>query len=456
MIHPADTLLDHWNRTWQADPTRPLVIEAAQERAYSRREVAQLAGDAERALPSDLAGRFVLFARPNGVGWLACFLALLRAGAVPVPVDPTEPAARQRELGEAIGAAGVWAAEAFIPQTPRGHRQHGLCLVKLTSGSTGKPKVLRFTDSEMLADGRNVASTMDVRPEDLNLAVVPFGHSYGLGNVVLPLLVDGVAALVPRAPLPRVLAEDCIRWRPTVFPAVPALLRLLLTADVEPASFASWRTVISAGSALPAEVAQLFFERFRLKVHGFYGSSETGGITYDQTGDATLEGRSVGTPLHGVTLIPLRGQRIWIQSAAVFTRGNRRRTPDGFGRHQPSDRAVLSESGELVLLGRAGRLVKVAGRRLDLGELEQLLRSVPGVADAYALSHPHRPDELLAALQTNRTERELRADLGQRLPAWKIPRRLLLLPQFPLTARGKTDTRQLTHALVPVAPSNRV
>ena len=51
--------------------------------------------------------------------------------------------------------------------------------------------------------------------------------------------------------------------------------------------------MISAGAVLPPAVAQAFFERFGVKIHNFYGSSETGGICYDRTGSASLSGRSV-------------------------------------------------------------------------------------------------------------------------------------------------------------------
>ena len=58
--------------------------------------------------------------------------------------------------------------------------------------------------------------------------------------------------------------------------------------------------MISAGAPLSAEVAQQFYRRYGIKIHNFYGSSETGGICYDRTGNATLSGRSVGKPLSGV------------------------------------------------------------------------------------------------------------------------------------------------------------
>jgi long-chain acyl-CoA synthetase len=441
-------LLIAWQRSVASAPGALAVIDAASNRRWTREELAAEARRVARELPTKIAARRVVFSRPNGVEWFACFLALLEVGAVAVPVDPTESLQRQDELAREIGAAGVWRNGRFCLNTSSPVRQdRQACVIKLTSGSTGKPRALRFTGAQLLADGSNVCRSMDIRPNDVNLAIIPLGHSYGLGNLVIPLLTQGTAVLVARAPLPRVLAEDCERWQPTVFPTVPALLKLLASAEVPVNAFRSLRTIISAGSPLPPEVAQAFHARFGQNVHSFYGSSETGGITYDRSGDATLAGRSVGTPLDGVRLTLQRGDRFAVESAAVHTLGNRQGSPGGIGRSRPPDRGRLNEWGELVLLGRVGRLAKIAGRRIDLGELESSLRQIPGVSDAYVVPHPTKAEELAAAVQTELNERVLRDALSAQLPAWKIPRRLVCLQQFPLTGRGKTDAAALRRSL---------
>lgn len=441
-------LVAAWQRTLALAPDARAIADAAEGREYSRRELWDAAQRAKQALPSRIRGRRVVFARPNGAAWFARFLALLDAGAVAVPVDPTESAERQHELAAEVGAAGVWSGDAFEPASPsRIVKDRTACLLKLTSGSTGHPRALRFTAAQLLADGRQVAASMDIRANDLNLAVIPCGHSYGLGNLVLPLLAQGIPMVVANSPLPRVLADTCQRWRPSIFPAIPALLKLLTESNIDAAALESLRTVISAGSRLAPEVAQAFYAKFGRMIHNFYGSSETGGISYDRGGEATLTGRSVGTPLDGVLLTMQTGGRFVVEGAAVYTLGNRNRAASGCGRHRPADRGRLSDAGELILQGRSGRLAKIAGRRIDLGEIEAILRQMDGVSDALASTHPSREDELAAAVETHLSDRDLRAMLASRLPAWKIPRRLLCLPQFPLTGRGKTDAAALSQRL---------
>jgi len=427
----SETVLTHWTRLVRENPDAPALVEAAMGRTWTR---AQL--DAESlAFPDSVAGRRVTFALPNGAAWFATFLGLLRAGATPVPLDPSEPPAAQRHLATAARASFAWIAGALepvaLPANAKSVRR--ACLVKLTSGSTGTPRALAFNHAQMIADGRHVCASMGITPDDVNFAVIPLGHSYGLGNLVMPLLTQGTALVCAGVPLPHALAADIARWRPTVFPAVPALLNALAQADLPADALASLRTVISAGTRLSPEIAQAFFNKFNVHAHSFYGSSETGGISYDRTGEATLAGRSVGTPLDGVTVTPARGGRLRITSAAVTGRGS----------FTPADLAIIDDHGELVLQGRSGRLVKIAGRRLDLGDLERLLRAIPGVRDAFTCVHPDTPDELAAVLATSLDLPSLRALLRRDFAAWKIPRRLVLVAEFPLTARGKTDTRAL-------------
>ena len=437
----TETLIGAWQLTVRAAPDAVALLDAATDRRWSRAELSALGAAWSAEYRARVRGQIVMFAEVNGPEWFRIFLGLLDAGAVVVALDPGEPPAAQQAMARSIGAGFLWCdgrLEAIRPR--RGPSRSHTRLIKLTSGSTGLPRALRFTDAHMLADGRQVCASMDVRAEDVNLGCIPLGHSYGLGNLVLPLLVQGTAMVTGALVLPQVLAAAIARWRPTVFPSVPALLRGLAEAEIAPGQLDSLRTVISAGAPLRAEVAQAFAQRFQRKVHSFYGSSETGGITYDRTGEATLTGRSVGSPLEGVRLKFEGRQRFRVESAAVLGRGS----------FLPADRGELNEHGELVLLGRAGRMLKIAGRRLDPAEVERALRALPGVTDAFVGVHAGRADALAAVVASRESGATLREQLQGKIAAWKIPKRLVVLPEFPVTARGKTDTRQLRALLAGV------
>ncbi len=389
--------------------------------------------------PAQLKGRAVVFAAANGIGWLEMFLGLLKAGAIAVPLDAAEPPVVQRRLA-AVLRAGCWwdGAKLETLAGAKRYRDPTLCLIKLTSGTTGQPRTLVFTAGQLLADGRQVTSTMGIGPRDLNYALIPLGHSYGLGNLTVPLLAQGVPLVCGTAPWPHAIAADFARWKPTVFPGVPAMWRALAASDL---ALPGLRLGISAGSPLPPEVARDFAARFGRRLHSFYGSSETGGISYDRTGAAALAGE-VGRAMHGVRLTGLSGARLRVSSAAVLTYGNRRRV-GARGAWIMPDRVALNARGRVTLLGRRGTTVKIAGRRVNLAEVLERLRRLPGVREAWAGVSAGADPVLGAVVATDRTVAELRAALLADTAPWKIPKKLLAVAALPLTARGKPDTRAM-------------
>lgn len=433
-------LLQAWQKTVRRRGDTRAVAEASGGRCATFREL-DTGAEAWVAthVPDrkQLAGRPVVFTAPNGMAWLEMFLGLLKAGAVAVPLDPGEPPAAQQRLGGSLRAAAWWDGRALVPFSgARRYRDASVCLVKLTSGSTGQPRALVFTDRQMLADGAQVAATMGITPRDLNYALIPFGHSYGLGNLVIPLLAQGVSLVCGSAALPQAMADDFARWSPTVFPGVPAMWRALAASDVK---LASLRLGISAGAPLAPEVARDFAARFGQPLHSFYGSSETGGISYDRTGRAALEGH-VGRALRGVKLMTFAGQRLRVSSAAVTTHGHVKRVGKNGAWIMP-DRAVLSVRSEVTLLGRRGMIVKIAGRRVNLAEVVERLRRLPGVREAWVGLGGGAEPVLAAVVATERTPAELRAALLPLAGAWTIPKKLLTVAALPVTARGKVDAR---------------
>lgn len=375
----------------------------------------------------------------NGAEWFQVFLGLMAAGAVPAPIDPSEPAESQVAAARSIGAPWIWRSGTLHGVGPVRPRRSGRseCLVKMTSGTTGAPKGLPVTHGQMQADGRQVCLSMGIGAEDRNLASIPFGYSYGLGNLVLPLLLQGTPIVCASSPLPQAIASDAAAYKPTVFPTVPPLLNALVASDVPRKSFASVRLVISAGSPLAPGTARSFLEKFGVRVCGFYGTTETGGIAFDAGGDATLLGRSVGKPMAGVRLLADARGRFTVSSPAV----------SGNGRFRPADRGFLNETGELVLGGRSDRVAKIAGRRVNLAEIEAAMRSIHGVRDAFAHLTREAEPTLAAAASTELSAPEMRRRLRAVLASWKIPTRLVGLREFPATSRGKTDVRKLAQLL---------
>ena len=378
---------------WRANPDQPVVFETG--RTWT---TAELTAAAEKLR---LRRGVVPIREPNSAGWLIRFLAAQRLGATALPLDPSSPV--------------------IPPVAARG------CCVKLTSGSTGEFKPVYCSPAQLIRDGRNICATMGIRPDDRNLALIPLGHSYGLGNLVMPLILQGTPVVCAQTVVPRHILEIIREQRVTVFPTVPAVLRALAMLDApKPPSL---RLVISAGAPLSAEVAQQFYRRYRLKIHNFYGASEIGGICYDRTGNATLTGRSVGKPLDNVRVKIRRDGRVVV------------------GRQLLADRGEWNRYGELKLIGRVGLVANIGGKKVAPAEVERALRSVTGVSDAWVtvLQDARGNDYLAAAVETGR--REVESDLRRKLAAWQFPKRYFLARELPRTDRGKLDTAALRQAL---------
>lgn len=271
---------------------------------------------------------------------------------------------------------------------------------------------------------------MGIRRDDRNLAIIPLGHSYGLGNLVMPLLLQGTTVVCAKKFVPRQILRLIDEYQVTVLPTVPAILRAL--AQLEGAKKpSSLRLVISAGAPLTAEVAQQFQHRYGIKIHNFYGSSETGGICYDRTGIATLQGRSVGKPLAGVKVRILRDGRVAVNSPA--------------GKATLPDLGKWNGYNELSLLGRIGEIANVGGKKIVPAELEGALRKLRGITDAWVtvLNDKRGNDYLAAAVETTRTRADIEQELLKTLPAWKLPKTWLIAPALFRSDRGKLHTTEL-------------
>jgi acyl-coenzyme A synthetase/AMP-(fatty) acid ligase len=436
---PEGLLWSHWMAGQKRLQNKIVLIDAAKNVSWTAHTLTEAAISFSEHLLRYGVGERIAFRLPNGLEWFALFLALQRAALAAVPLDGGTPVEGCLEIARRLGARALYLDGEFRslgkgPATLAAARNKKCCCVKITSGGGALAKVVECRAEHLLADGRQVARTMGIRANDLNLAVIPLSHSYGMGNLVLPLIAQGTAMVCAADYVPRQLIEWIGRYRVTVFPAVPALLRVLAALPPAKEKLDSLRTVISAGAVLAPAVAQAFFAKYGVKVHNFYGSSETGGICYDRTGSASLTGRSVGKPLAGVS-VTVKAGRVTVESPAVAARG---------GRWRLNDFGEWNGRGELVLLGRAGQEANIGGKKVHPLEVERVLRALPGVTDAAVWSRQSQGRDLLAAgVETACSRAEIERALATRLPAWKLPKTWFIARELPRTARGKLDLAAL-------------
>jgi long-chain acyl-CoA synthetase len=436
-------------------------------------------------------GRVIVSAIGNRTAFISTFLACLRHRSILVPLDGDSTLAEALALVDRFRAPALIVRDAVDPSPEqtctRPHERIALpngvallrfahepadagfgdaVLFKLTSGSTWAPRAVMAAESNLVGDGRHIVEAMDIRPGDVNVAAIPMAHSYGLGNLVMPLVLQGSAIVLRDAFVPARLFDDIRASGATVMPGVPFMFDYIRRHLASAPFPRPMRVLITAGARLDAETLADFHRIFALKIHSFYGTSETGGIAYDaseEIGDPVTLGRR----LPGVELSfreaagAAEGEgRLHVGGAAV-TRGyagDEEATRESFvdGGFLTGDLGFEDDRGRLFLTGRVSRFINVAGRKVHPDEVARVLRAYPGVADArvFGMPDPARGQVLVACLVADPDRVDVvavRRHCAAHLSAYKIPRQIVVLRALPVDARGKTDHR-LLEALVARGP----
>lgn len=419
-------------------------------------------------------GQLVVSAAGNSAASVAFFLACRAVNAALMPTDPGTPLPELVGLVQRFGAAAMLCPETvvgeetrvgragaktiepglrLVPGTEAQPRSYpGTAVLKLTSGSTGMPKATLTSESQLIADGAQIIAAMGIQPSDVQIAAVPVSHSYGLGNLMLPLLMQGTAFVLRDTFVPQLLPADAQRYGVRVFPGVPFMFEYFLTNPPDAGWPPSLRLLISAGAPLAATTIRAFHTRYGVKIHSFYGASETGGIAYDADDDVD-DSATVGRPLPGVTVTLRRddvGERVHVRSAAVAS-GYTEAAGDAFTDNGflTGDYGAWDARGRLTLAGRASAFVNVAGRKVQPDEVERVLRAMPGIADSrvIAADDERRGQQLVACVVVEggsiMSALAVRRFCAARLAPHKIPRAIIFVDEIPLTARGKTDRTAL-------------
>lgn len=448
-----ESVLDFWARLVDDSPDAAALLRPSGSVA-TRRDIDARSDDLRSQWESEgLKARGVLALNlSNGVEWMSSFIACMKLRAVAVSLDPGFGESELVDIAIDLGAQAVWDGESLrqgVVRRPYVFRNKDISIGKLTSGSTGKPKALFFTEAEMIADARNLIGSMGIRPSDTNLGLIPWGHSYGLGNIVYPLMIQGTRAAWTDTPFPVEIGAVCRKAKCTIFPGVPTLLGALNRSDCSKSDFNSLRLVISAGARLDSSLAREFLERFGKRVHSFYGSTETGGVCFDETGDAALTGRSVGKPIEGVSIIPGRGKRFYVDSPAVYGYGNRKTSAKNGPMALMADYGGLDANGELVLESRVKNLMKIGARRISPVDIERRLRTIGEVTDVAVFSVERKGDAVIAAAIESAADRDaLKGKMKEAVPIRLRPKKWIVYDRFPQTVRGKLDLASIKRDFV--------
>lgn len=296
-----------------------------------------------------------------------------------------------------------------------------------TSGmGTSAPK----TAAQLLGEARSLAR--DVMPAGARVvATVQPAHIYGLLYSVLVPLLSGGAFLRETPFFPESVADAIRAHEATVLVTVPAHLQSFQT--LQPDAFTSLARIVSSTAPLPHAAAVDFLDRFGQPITEVLGSSETGGLARRLSPTETM-----WHPLSGVRLAASDDGRLLVDSSFLH--------PDEPRPYLSAD-LVRFEGEVFEHLGRADGVVKIAGRRLSLREMEERVRQMDGVEDAAVLALDAvglRGKRLFLVVAGERVDTDgVLAELAAHYDSSCLPRRVEHVEKLPREDNGKLPRARL-------------
>ena len=438
-------------------------------------------------------GERVAVCLPRTPDLLAALLAVLKCGAVYVPLDPTYPTEHiefvliDSKASALVSDSDIWDGmpvtnvplllldddvtnSAHSPARPMeddpGPPEGAAAYVIYTSGSTGVPKGVVVTHRNAIAMLAWARQTFEASALDCVLASTSVCFDLSVYELFLPLSVGGEVALAPNA---LHLREHPAAERVTLVNTVPSVMGELLATDGLPASV---DVVNLAGEPLKRALLEALFEGSGVRsVFNLYGPSECTTYSTAARFDRGEEGMvHIGRPIanthvyvldDSMSLLPVgvRGELyIGGEGVAQGYLGRRALTaerfvPDPFvdragaRMYRTGDLARFRADGNLDFLGRVDFQIKLRGYRIEPGEIESALTSFASVDDAVVTSHepPGLSPTLIAHVASRREAgvanlaEQLETMLRRRLPRYMLPSAIVVLERMPLTPNGKID-----------------
>ncbi|MFD9606024.1 amino acid adenylation domain-containing protein [Streptomyces sp. NPDC059970] len=456
-------------------------------------------------------GSLVALRLPRSTDLVAALLAVTKAGAAFLSIDPAHPEERNSRImrdaspelllthassrpegGYGSGPRHVMLDDPdtvrMLAEQPAGNMEdaEGTDVVRpghpayvlYTSGSTGLPKGVVVTFANLVNLLEHFQDDLELSSRDRLLSVTTVGFDIALLEIFLPLLSG--ARLVLASPVehgdPARLAEAIRQQAITVMQATPALWQSLIDSG---ASLANLRVLVG-GEAVPERLAATLLASAR-EVTNVYGPTET--TIYSTAMRLESEAPAavpIGTPIRNTsvyvldqTLKPVtmgESGELYISGAGV-ARGYLNRPgltaerfvadpfgPPGARMYRTGDLVRWRPEGNLMFLGRTDFQIKIRGFRVELGEVEAAVAHAPEVARVVAVAQEDRPgDKRLVAYAVPRPGTHpdpvhLRKAAARILPAYMVPSTVVLLDAMPLTPNGKIDRNALPAPAHTAAP----
>lgn len=480
-----------------ATSDQPAVYDAAARTWWRRRDLAAAADTvcARLSGPKRLA---FIFAQ-NDIATLIAYLGSLRAGLAVALLDRNarpEVALSliERYVPEWLLCCGDDSIESIPPpqydlvesggthcrimQVRRAtgcgiHRD--LALLLSTSGSTGTPKFVRLSQRNIEANVKDIVATLGLTSQDCAITTLPLHYSYGLSVLNSHIVAGARIVLTNNGILDGEFWSTVREQQCTFFAGVPHTYELLAMLGLERTGAASLKTFTQAGGRLGQDLIERFADVAESRQGRFfvmYGQTEASPrMTTLPWADIRGKLGSVGRPMpsgridirppddiceNGVCLGPHEIGEVCYSGPNVMmgyaeSRAGLARGDDLGGTLRTGDLGYLDNDGYLFLTGRLKRIAKLAGIRVSLDEVEQMVSSYCAVGCIEA----HDGLRVFAAGADDATLARLETDLMARLNLHRSLLHVGAVDVLPLTERGKIDYQKLASRDARMMPPHR-
>jgi 2-aminobenzoate-CoA ligase len=493
VLNAAVELLDRSAERFGAD--RPCLRNDAGISTY--RQVGETVDRIARVLVEDFGvvpGNRVLLRGPNNPWLVACWLAVIKAGAVAVT---TMPLLRAGELQPIVDAADVhyalcdhrWRDELdrvdgriqaigvggdadddltrLITKKSPGFAAvptatEDICLIAFTSGTTGQPKGCMHAHRDVMAVADTFsAHVLRPRPDDIFTGSPPIAFTFGLGGLVIFPLHAGASVLLLEQGSPDHLAEGIGRHRATVCSTAPTAYRAML--KLAGADLSSLRRCVSAGEALPRATWEAWRDRTGLGIIDGIGSTEMLHI-FVASADDDIRPGSTGRPVPGYQAAVLDPDGEPLPDGAVgrlavrgptgcrYLSGDRQQIYVQNGWNITGDAYLTDEDGYFWYQARADDMIISSGYNIAGPEVEAALLTHPDVIEAGVVGSADAdrgaivkafvvlaPDVAPSAATIQR----LQDHVKQTIAPYKYPRAVEFVAALPKTPTGKLQRYRL-------------
>ena len=481
-----------------ADPdgaglARPALMTS--ERSTSYLELRQAAAQMLQTLqhlgiqPGDQVGLL----GANSIFWVASYLAILKLGAVVVPLaavaSPEEwkrnlafaqckvVCVEQRSKPKLVGLlptglsllderaleqdhAPVW------PQTDAAFDENRAAAIMFTSGTTAQPRGVRITHRNLQANTNSIIADLALTNDERMLVVLPFYYCFGLSLLNTHLRVGASLVLCNSFAFPETVLDTLDKLSCTGFAGVPSTFQMLLRNSTYPQrQFKTLRRIQQAGGKLPnVLIDELIAATPHATLHVMYGQTEaTARLSSLPPQFLSAKRGSIGKGIPGVTLRvvndmgddvqPGETGEILAQGASISSGylDDAEATEQKFvaGALRTGDLATVDEDGFIYIVDRKSDFIKSFGYRISSQQIEACVMELADVVSAAAIGKPNEVSgEAVEVFVVLRDGAQLQPEqivthCAQRLPRYMLPHNVFVLDKLPLNSSGKVVKSEL-------------